>query len=358
VRGLPAIGRIQIVKREDVVKFHFWAAAILRAVAFATPFAADAAGDPSAFFKGRTITIIVGYGPGGGYDLYSRVIARHITDHIPGHPNVIVQNMPGAGSLEATNYVYAGAPKDGTVIACVNQDMPDYQLLDSAGVHYDASRFAWLGAVVASNSIIYTWRAAGVNSWQDAKTKKVILGTTDVSAMAVPRAMNALLGTKFQLLPGYAGTGDIKLAMQRGEITGSGGTTWAGLTLSGQDLIARKLIDLLIQTGPSKEKDLPDVLLFGDLVASGQDKEIAAIISLPSSIGYAYWMSPDAPADRVAVLRQAYRETMQDPNFLSDAVHAHLIVRPQTAEDISARVGRAFATPADALTRTRDILKE
>ena len=308
------------------------------------------------FYKGKTITFVVGYGAGGGYDLYARAIADHIANYIPGHPTVIVQNMAGAGSMQAANYVYNVAPKDGTVIAAAAQDIPSSQLLGTKGALYDSAAFNWLGAVVASNSIIYTWHAAGIKSWEDAKSKPVYLATSDVSTMAVPRAMNAMLGTRFQVVPGYAGTGEIKLALERGEMMGSGGTTWAGLAISSQDLIAGHLIDLLIQTGPRKEPDLPDVPLFSDIVQTEETKKIAEIMSLPNSIGYAYWVAPGVLADRIVTLRQAYVKTMRDPDFLAQAAKEKLLVRPQTAEGIAARVRQAFATPQAILNRTVEIL--
>ena len=164
---------------------------------------------PDEFYKGKTITFVVGFGPGGGYDLYARVIGRHIGKHIPGNPNVIVQNMAGAGSMRAANFVYPAAPKDGTVIATVVQDTALFQLLGSSGVQYDAARFNWLGGVVSSNSMLYTWHASGIKSWEDAKTREVVLGSTGVTSSMVARTMNALMGTRFKLVQGYAGTPEI-----------------------------------------------------------------------------------------------------------------------------------------------------
>ena len=244
--------------------------------------AAQPAGE---FYKGKTITFVVGFAPGGGYDLYARLIGRHIAKHIPGNPTVIVQNMAGAGSMRAANFVYAAAPKDGTVIATVVQDVALFQLLGSSGVQYDAARFHWLGGVVAANSILYTWHASGIRSWEDAKSREVVLGSTGVTSSMVARTMNALMGTRFKLVQGYAGTPEITLAMQRGEMMGSGGTTWAGLQVSSLDLIEKNLLNFLIQTGAAKEPALPNVPLLLDLVKAEEDKQIASIVSLPSAVG-------------------------------------------------------------------------
>jgi tripartite-type tricarboxylate transporter receptor subunit TctC len=324
--------------------------------AFASVLVPGPAFAQESFYRDRTITIVVGYGPGGGFDQYSRLIARYLPKYVSGKPNVIVQNMPGAGSLQATNYVYTSAPKDGTVIANVGQDVASHQLMTPSPVSYDAQKFNWLGAVVASNSLVYTWRESGVQSWRDAQSRKVFLATTDISTMAVPRAMNALLNTQFQLVPGYAGTGEIKLALQRGEMMGSGGTTWAGLNVSSKELIDGKLINLLIQTGPAKEPDIPDVPLFSDLVTSSEDKELVSLLSLPNSIGYAYWLAPGVPQDRVAILQSAYSSVMTDADFLTDAKRQNLIIRSQTSAEIQARVQSAFRLSRTAIERTKQIL--
>ena len=246
----------------------------LRAVAAAALVVASAwqaaeAQSADDFYKGKTITFVVGFAPGGGYDLYARVVAHHIGKHIPGRPNTIVQNMAGAGSIRAANFVYAAAPKDGTVIASVVQDMTLFQLLGSSGVQYDATRFAWLGGVVASNSMLYAWHATGIKRWEDAKLREVVLGSTGITSSMVARTMNALLGTKFKLVQGYATTPEITLAMERGEMMGSGGTTWAGLQISSRELIAKGMLNFLVQTGARKEPEIEHVPLFLDLAELG-----------------------------------------------------------------------------------------
>src|SRR5262249_19459769 len=181
--------------------------------------------------RGRREGSVVGSGRGGGYALYARVISRHIGRHIPGNPNVVVQNMEGAGSVRASNYVYMVAPKDGTVIAAVNQNMPMYQLLGGAGAQFEAEKLVWLRSTANSNGIIYTWHTSGVRTIEDAKTKLVPLGAVGVASDSYifPTVVNALAGTKFKPIPGYAGTGQINIAIERGEVMGRGGTTWASV---------------------------------------------------------------------------------------------------------------------------------
>src|SRR5499426_2712694 len=193
-----------------------------------TPAAAQGVAD---FYRGRTVSFVVGFGPGGGYDLYARVISRHIGRHIPGNPTVVVQNMDGAGSVRAANYVYAVAPKDGTVIAAVNQNMPMYQLLGGTGAQFEADKLVWLGSMANSNGVIYTWHTSGVRTIEDAKTQLVPLGAVGVASDSYifPTVVNALAGTKFKPIPGYAGTVQINIAIERGEVMGRGGTTWASV---------------------------------------------------------------------------------------------------------------------------------
>jgi tripartite-type tricarboxylate transporter receptor subunit TctC len=301
---------------------------------------------------------VVGFGPGGGYDQYARLIASRMGAHIPGEPKIIVQNMEGAASIRAANYVYAQAPKDGTVIAAVVQDTATFYLLGQTGLLYDPRRFNWLGTVVSSNSTLYVWHAAGIDRWEDAKAREVILGTTGTTSGSaiVPRTMNALLGTRFKIIPGYPGTKAIHLAMERGEVMGAGGSTWAGLNSSDPDWIAKKLIRLLVQTGPRKEPELPDVPLLKELPPTQEGKQIAAVVSLAAGIGYSHWVAPGVPGDRVALLRKAYSETMQGPEFLAAAARQGLLVRPRTGVEVTALVQEAASTPQAVLEETERIL--
>src|SRR5882724_10294278 len=191
-------------------------ALLVAALALASaPAAAQGVAD---FYRGRTINFVVGFGPGGGYDLYARVISRHIGRHIPGNPIVVVQNMDGAGSVRASNYVYAVAPKDGTVIAAVNQNMPMYQMLGGAGAQFKAAEMSWLGSTAYSNGTLYTWYQSGIKTLADAKSRDVVLGGvgTTSDSYIYPTLINGLLGTRFKVINGYAGTKEIHLALERG----------------------------------------------------------------------------------------------------------------------------------------------
>ena len=274
---------------------------VLLAAALALPGDRAAAQSVADFYKGRTINVIVGFGPGGGYDLYPRVLARTFSKHIPGNPTVVVQNMEGVGSARAANYVYGVAPKDGTVIAAVNQNMPMYQLLGGAGAQFEADKLQYLGSMAYSNGLIYTWYTSGIKTIEDAKQRDTLLaavGTTSDSHI-FPTIVNALVGTRFKLIPGYTGgTGQINIAVERGEVMGRGGTSWASVQTADRAWLDAHKLNFLIQIGFKKEPELPDVPLLADLVTSTEGSQIVKVISLPTALGYAHWKRCARPMPR------------------------------------------------------------
>jgi tripartite-type tricarboxylate transporter receptor subunit TctC len=336
------------------------AGVLLVSVALGAAMSVNAASaDPVAdFYKGKTIRITVGFGAGGGYDLYARALAEFMGRHIPGKPSMVVENMPGAGSVRATNHIYSVAPKDGTAIGATNQNMPMYQLLGGPGAQFDAAKFNWLGSMAHSNGTLYTWHTSGVKTIEDSKKKEVALGGTGNTSDShiFPTMMNHLLGTKFKVINGYQGSKDIHIALERGELMGRGGNSWASLTTSNQQWLDEKKINLLVQIGFEKEPEIPDVPLLLDLAKTEKDKQVVTVITLPTAIGYAHFMAPEVPAERVATLRKAYAETMKDPDFLAAGKKRNMLIRPQTGEQIEALVKKAAATPKPVLDETAKIL--
>jgi len=324
--------------------------------AFASaPAAAQGVAD---FYRGKTVSFIVGFGPGGGYDLYARVISRHIGRHIPGQPNVVTQNMDGAGSVRAANHVYTVAPKDGTVIAAVNQNMPMYQLLGGAGAQFEADKLLWLGSMANSNGVIYTWHSSGVRAIADAKEREVPLGAvgTASDSYIFPTIVNALVGTRFKPIPGYTGTGQINIAIERGEVMGRGGTTWASVQTSNRAWLEGNRLNLLLQIGFEKEPELKSVPILQELVQGNEDLQVANVVSLPTALGYAHWLAPGVPAERIEALRQAYAATMKDPEFLAEVRKLNMELRPQTGAQVSLLAKRVTQTPKPVLERTAKIL--
>ncbi len=285
-------------------------------------------------------------------------MSHHIGRHIPGNPSVVVQNMPGAGSVRASSYVYTVAPKDGTFVAAVNQNMPMYQMLGGAGAQFEAAKLVWLGSMANSNGVIYTWHTSGVRTIDDAKAQLVPLGAvgTASNSYIFPTIVNALVGTKFKPVPGYTGTGQINIAIERGEVAGRGGTTWASVQTSNRAWLEGKKINLLLQIGFEKEPELKDVPILQELTKGNDDLQVANVVSLPTALGYGHWVAPEVPADRVEALRQAYAATLKDAEFLAEAKKLNMELRPQTGAQVSALAKRVTETPKAVLERTAKIL--
>jgi tripartite-type tricarboxylate transporter receptor subunit TctC len=311
------------------------------------------------FYKGKTIQIVVGFGVGGGYDLYARALSRYLGKHLPGNPNVVVQNLEGAGSVRAANFVYAGSPQDGTVIAAVNQNMPMYQMLGGAGAKFEAAGMQWLGSMTNSNGLIYTWHTSGIKSLDDAKKQVVPMGAVGAASDSVifPNLVNEMVGTQFKPIPGYAGSAQIHLAMERGEVMGRGGNSWASVQTANMSWIKENKINILLQVGFEKEPDLRQVPLLLDLVSDDERKGIVRVVSLPTALGYGHWVAPGVPKDRVALLRKAYAEVMKDPEFVAETQKTGMVIRAQAGETLDGLVRQVTTAPKAVLDRTAQILK-
>jgi tripartite-type tricarboxylate transporter receptor subunit TctC len=320
------------------------------------PASAQGAAD---FYKGKTVQIVVGFGVGGGYDLYARALGRYLGKHLPGHPNVVVQNMEGAGSVRAANFVYAGSPQDGTVIAAVNQNMPMYQMLGGAGAKFEAAGMQWLGSMTNSNGLVYTWHSSGIKTLDDAKQKEVPMGAVGAASDSVifPNLINEMVGTKFKPISGYAGSAQIHLAMERGEVMGRGGNSWASVQTANMSWIKENKINILVQVGFEKEPDLPQVPLLLDLVNDEDRKGVIRVVSLPTALGYGHWVAPGVPKDRVAALRTAYAAVMKDPEFLAETEKTGMVMRAQAGETLDGLVRQVTTAPKAVLDRTAQILK-
>lgn len=331
---------------------------ILAVLTMALPWASLQAQDATPYFTGKTISLMVGFGAGGGYDLYARLLARYLGAHIPGRPTVIVQNMEGAGGVRAANHVYSVAPKDGTVIAAVNQGAAMFQLLNGKGAQYDPSKFQWLGSMASSNNTVYVWSKSGVKTIADATKREVSMAGSGIisDANIYPAILNAIAGTRFKIINGYAGTNESNLALERGEVEGRGGGAYSSLVSTRPDWLKNKQINVLAQVGTEREPDLPDAPLLTDLATNAEDLQIARLATLPVAIGYNYWLSPDVPAERVKILAEAFDATMKDPELIGEARKQSLEIRPKTAADLARMVNDASHIPESVLRRTASIL--
>jgi tripartite-type tricarboxylate transporter receptor subunit TctC len=309
------------------------------------------------FYEGKTITIITSTGSGGGYDVTARLVSRHMPRHIPGRPTMIVQNMPGGGNVLATNHMYTIAPKDGTMIATLHNAIPLHQVLDGHGVRYDASKFNWLGSTGSENEVVFTWHTTGVTNIEEAKKKEVILGGTGAGSgiVIIPTAMNNLLGTKFKMVMGYKSSEDLNLAIQRGEVEAR---AFSMTSIKGQraDWVADKKINFIAQAGVHRAHELPDVPLLTELAKNDEQRDILRLISAPPALGRPFTAPPEVPAERLAILRKAFADTLKDKAFLEEAEKLKIDIEPMSAEEVTQIVRDVINAPPDVVAKARAMM--
>ena len=318
-----------------------------------------AAQDIAGFYKSTPLQLVVGYGPGGGYDAYARLLARHIGKKIPGAPNVIVQNMPGAASMKAANYIYSIAPKDGSQIATFSRGLPMQPLLDNQGVQYDALKMGWIGSIAAETSVTFAWAGTGFTTFEDARQKEMLVSASGAGADSAtfPWIMNAVLGTKFRVITGYPDSKSTLLAVERGEVQGSAGTSWGTLTSSRGDWLAKNRVVVLAQLGLQSNPAIGKAPLVVDLAKNAADRQVLEMIFARQSFAYPYTAPPGLPPERLAALRTAFNATMKEADFLADATKMGLEVSPITGEEMTALLDKLYKTPADVIARARTAIE-
>ncbi len=338
-----------------------WPRAIVAAIcasmlAHAAPARADAVAD---FYKGRTINLYIGYSVGGAYDVYARMIARYMGNHIPGNPVIVPQNMEGAGSLRAANYIYTRAPKDGTAIATFARGAAFFPLMGLEGATYDATKLNWLGSANNETSLCVAWASTGIKSIDDLKTREMTAGGTGPTDDTVQfvKIIDGTLGTKIRPVTGYPGGGDLLLAMERGEVQGRCGWSYSSLLSTRPDWVKDHKINILLQLGLKKHPDLPDVPLVMDLPMSDENKSILKLVFARQVMGRPYTAPPGIPADRLAALRKAFWDTVHDPAFLADAQKAELEINPETGADVQKLVVDIYKIHPDIAKKAGEMLQ-
>jgi tripartite-type tricarboxylate transporter receptor subunit TctC len=298
-------------------------------IAASVPAAAQSVAD---FYKGKTIQMIVGVSAGGDYDLRARLLARHLSKHIPGNPKIVPQNMLGAGGLVAANWMANVAPKDGTALLAISSNLPVGQAVGLDGVKYDVRKFSYIGNTTDSPNVINSWHTTGITKIEQVMEKELVVGATGRSSGSYyyPAALNAFAGTKFKIVFGYRGGADVNIAMERGEVGGRGSNLWASWVSTRPQWLAEKKIHMLVQIGLKRNPDLKDVPLMQELVKSELHKQVMTFISADTAIARSIVTTPDVPADRVAALRAAFDAAMKDPALLKEAAQAHQDISPAT----------------------------
>lgn len=309
------------------------------------------------FFAGQTVVLISSSDAGGTAGTYARIVSDFLGRHIPGEPTVVIQFMPGAGGMVGANYCYNRAFKDGTMLCSIQPGLPQLQRLDPRSVRFDATEFNYLGRTSSTNSGIYVRSELPVMNLLDVRDHEVILGATGRAAdtFVDPTVINSVLGTKFRIILGYPGGGEIDYALENGEIQGDAGPVLS-VFLRRQSWIDNDEIRFIVQTGERRHPRLPDVPLLTEFARNDEERAMFEFLSLRSDIGYTLLAPPGVPEDRVAILRQAMADTLADPDFLRAADALHLDVIPATGEEVEAAVARVFATPDPVVERMRAAL--
>jgi len=318
---------------------------------------AASAASAADFYQGKQVTIVVGFSAAGTYDATARLFARHLGKHLAGKPTVIVRNMPGAGSLVATNSLYSSLPKDGTTLGVVGGGIVLEPLLNNPQATYDARRFNWIGGRTPDNFLCLVWHTVPVNALQDVMRRETVVGATGPGSrtLTYPKALNELLGTKFKIVSGYPGGNEITLALERGEVEGYCGWALGSIKTRAPDWIRDGKIRPLAQFTLAKSGVLPNVPLATDLASTDNGRRAIEFFAADSVLAWPLVAPPDVPAERVAELRAAFNAMMQDPQLLAEAATQGLDIDPVSGAEIAALVDRLYGTPADVLDLVRKI---
>jgi tripartite-type tricarboxylate transporter receptor subunit TctC len=318
--------------------------------------------DPvSEFYAGKTVNLVIGYAPGGGYDLYARTLGRHMARHIPGSPNIVVQNMPGAGSLKAANYLYTIAPKDGTTFGGFSRGAPIDPLLGRGeGVQFEAAKFGWLGSISNEVGVCAFRSAVGIKSFADMQTKPFIIGATGVGADSdvFPTVLRKMFKLPMRTVAGYASAAEVVVAIKRAEVDGRCGWSWSSLVSWNRDMWESKQLDVVLQLGTQKVEDLPDVPLVTEVTKDPDQQTALKLIMSRQTMARPYVAPPGVPAERLAVLRAAFEATTKDPAFLADAKRQDLEVRPVGGAEAQVLIREIYATPPALVKLAIDYMKD
>jgi tripartite-type tricarboxylate transporter receptor subunit TctC len=316
---------------------------------------ADAVED---FYRGKTINLIVGFSAGGGYDTTARILAPYLKKYLPGNPSVVVQNMDGAGSLKAANYLYNVAPKDGSVIATFSRGTAMEPLIGSSATQFDATKMTWIGSTTNEYSVFLLWNTAPVKTWNDMlKTEFTVGGEgagsdSDVYAMLVKN----LFGAKLKLVSGYPGSAEIMLALERGELDGRAAFSWSSLKSSKPDWIRDKKVNYPVQLNTLRNPDLPDVPLLEDLASNDRQRQIIKLVLSRQVMGRPFAAPPGIPEERKQALRKAFDQIVSDPEFLAEAKQRKMDVNPVSGAEVEKLVAELYRTPPDVLAETKALI--
>jgi tripartite-type tricarboxylate transporter receptor subunit TctC len=339
-----------------VLKCAMWASAAALAATLATQGARSAGVED--FYRGKTVSLLIGYSVGGGYDAYGRLLARHFGKHLPGNPSVVPQNMSGAGSLKAANYLYSVAPKDGSVIGTFSRSQGIAPLLDKA--EFDSTKFTWLGSVTDEVSLCVTRHDAPVKTFSELLVTPATFGSEGAGADPNIFALlyRNVFGAKIKIVTGYPGTNEIQLATERGEVDGLCGLSWSTLKGRYPHWLTGKKANILVQAGVKKQPELPDVPSASDLAKQPDQRQILKLMLIGQAMARPFAAPPGIPADRKAALIAAFERTTKDPDFLAEAEKLNFEVNPVNADKLDALLAEAYAMPKDVIGKAAKAMSD
>lgn len=315
-----------------------------------------AAQSPAEFYRGKTLTMLIGTSAGNDYDFRARLIARHMGRYIPGNPAMVPRNMPGGGGVVATNYVAAIAPRDGTTLYMIMSNMMSAQAMGAKGVKFDTRTFRWIGNTTSTPNVVNSWHTTGVTRIEQTRTRELVVGApAGTAGVLYATALNKLAGTRLKIVTGYPGGGEVNIAMERGEVEGRGSNSWASWKSTKPQWIADKKLNILVQVGLTRHPDLPSVPLLLELAGNDLDRQVLRFISSDTAISRAVVVPPEVPADRVEALRQAFDAVMKDRELVAEARGRKIDLTPMRGVDAQAIADGITNAPTPVVARARDL---
>ena len=332
-----------------------WLVALLLLIGLLAPAGAQS---PAESLAGKNVTLIIGFGPGGGYDLWGRLVARHIGKHLPGSPTVVAQNMPGAGSYVAASHIYGAAPKDGTVFAIIARDAALGPLSGAPGARFNATKLSWLGSPTREHNVCIANATAKVKNANELRDQELILGDTGAGTgtRSYPKVLNDLLGYKFKLVSGFRSSAEVFLAMERGEVDGIC-ESLDSINQRKPEWIPNKIVNVLLQAGAESRPELVGVPNVLALTRNDEEKRVLEYLYAGQDIGRPFVAPPDLPPERLKMLRDAFNATMKDPEFAADVKRNKFHLEPEDGEHLAALINNIYATPKAIIERVSNLIK-
>jgi tripartite-type tricarboxylate transporter receptor subunit TctC len=334
------------------------AVAALAALALSLAASAVRADPVADFYKGKQIFWILSAGEGGGYSSYARAFAPYFSAHIPGNPKIVVQNMPGGGGIRAMNHLYSVAPKDGTVMGLVHSSVPFAPLYGIQGASFDPRKVNWIGSLNATTAICVAWHTSGIQNWQDMMSKEYLVGGTGAGSQmeTMPAMLNQLFGTKMKVISGYKGGNDVYLAMERGEVAGRCGGLVSSISSTRPDWFPQKKVVVPIQVAVERSRHFPDVPAVGEFAKDEHSKKVLQLVLSPLLMDRPILLPPGTPEDRIAAVRRAFHEAMNDPAFVAEAAKQRLEIEEVPGEQVAKVLDEAYAMPPEVIKSAKEAM--